>query len=123
MPICLRSKCDAPASSCLLLPRRRAGAHTLYELAALAKPAIFVPIPWVSHNEQHINARILVNEGSSLLLSEEHLSVQTLMNALDTMLQKKDQFESCALTARERIIFDAKERIITEILKIISTNE
>lgn len=101
----------------------RAGAHILYEVAALAKPAIFVPIPWVSRNEQYKNARLLVNEGSALVIAEDHLSTQSLLTALDTILQKKEQFVACALSAREKIIFNAKERIITEITKIISPAE
>ncbi|PIZ45761.1 hypothetical protein CO180_00700 [candidate division WWE3 bacterium CG_4_9_14_3_um_filter_41_6] len=101
----------------------RAGAHVLYEIAALGKPAIFVPIPWVSHNEQYKNARLLVNEGSALIVPEDRFSVQSLMTSLDTILQKKEQFASCAQTAREKIIYNAKERIINEIKKILSKEE
>jgi len=101
----------------------RAGGHTVYEVAALAKPAIFVPIPWVSHNEQHKNARMLVNEGAALLLAEDRLSPETLEKTLDTMLSKYQQFYNQAKVAKSRVIFNAKERIVNEITTMVSATE
>src|SRR5690606_16159125 len=43
----------------------RSGANTVYELGALGIPALFIPIPWVTHNEQELNAQILVNLGQA----------------------------------------------------------
>src|SRR3989344_4747327 len=37
----------------------RVGAHVAAEIIALQKPAILIPIPWVSHNEQYENAKII----------------------------------------------------------------
>ena len=42
----------------------RAGAHTCYEVIALKKTTVFVPIPWVSHNEQYKNAIMVRDLGS-----------------------------------------------------------
>jgi UDP-N-acetylglucosamine--N-acetylmuramyl-(pentapeptide) pyrophosphoryl-undecaprenol N-acetylglucosamine transferase len=56
----------------------RAGAHMIYELLALKKPALLIPIPWASHNEQFENAKLLVNVGLAKILEEKDLSPGTL---------------------------------------------
>ena len=97
----------------------RAGAHTIYELAALGKPALFVPIPWVSHNEQYKNARILVNEGAAGILPENRLSPETLRQELFHILENLDSYKDGARRASQAIIFNATERIIDEVEKIL----
>lgn len=56
----------------------RAGAHTVYELVALNKKAIIIPIPWVSHQEQLLNAKYAQSTIGSLIQSEDDLSPQSL---------------------------------------------
>lgn len=96
----------------------RAGAHTIYELAALAKPAIFIPIPWVSHNEQYKNARILVNAGMARILPEDQLNTDSLLKEVDYVLNNLPVFSQKALQAKKLIQFDAAEKIANEALKI-----
>jgi UDP-N-acetylglucosamine--N-acetylmuramyl-(pentapeptide) pyrophosphoryl-undecaprenol N-acetylglucosamine transferase len=97
----------------------RAGAHIVYELAALGLPALFVPIPWVSHNEQYKNARLLVNSGSASILPEDRLNAQTLLAELKKMLEKKDYYRKQAQTAKLQVILNANERISNGIFKIL----
>ena len=52
----------------------RAGANTTYEMGVLKIPSIFIPIPWVTHNEQEMNAEILKNLGLARILPEGELS-------------------------------------------------
>lgn len=96
----------------------RAGAHTIYELAALAKPAIFIPIPWVSHNEQYKNARILVNVGMARILPEDQLNTDNLLKEVDYVLSNLPVLSQKALQAKKLIRFDAAEKIANEALKI-----
>ncbi len=51
----------------------RSGAHTVYELMVLGKPAILIPIPWSSGNEQENNAKLLVSLGLAKILPQEEL--------------------------------------------------
>jgi UDP-N-acetylglucosamine--N-acetylmuramyl-(pentapeptide) pyrophosphoryl-undecaprenol N-acetylglucosamine transferase len=67
----------------------RAGAHTTYELCLLGKRVIFIPIPWVSHNEQYLNARLAANSTTSLTLKEEDLSPKGLMLAIKKLDKQK----------------------------------
>jgi UDP-N-acetylmuramate--alanine ligase len=48
----------------------RAGAGTLSELAALGKPAILVPSPYVAEDHQTRNAERFVADGAALMVSE-----------------------------------------------------
>ena len=48
----------------------RAGASTISELTAIAKPAILVPSPNVTANHQEKNARVLADQGAAVLLLE-----------------------------------------------------
>jgi len=67
----------------------RAGAHTTYELCLLGKRVIFIPIPWVSHNEQLLNAKLATNSTTSLTLFEKDLSPQSLMLAIRKLSKQK----------------------------------
>ncbi len=51
----------------------RAGANSIYEIGVLAKPAIFVPIPWVTNNEQYENAKVLKDLGLAEIIEENKL--------------------------------------------------
>lgn len=66
----------------------RSGAHTTAELLALKKSCILIPIPWVSHNEQFENAKLLVDAGLGTILPEKNLSSQSLVDSIKTALVK-----------------------------------
>lgn len=51
----------------------RSGAHTIYELLMLRKPAILIPITWSSNNEQLENAKMLVSSGLGEILLQNQL--------------------------------------------------
>lgn len=51
----------------------RSGAHTTAELLTLGKKCLLIPIPWVSHNEQFENAKLLVDAGLGTILPEKEL--------------------------------------------------
>jgi len=73
------SKCDLVVS--------RSGANTTAELLTLKKKCVLIPIPWVSHNEQHENAKILVDAGLGIVLPEKNLSPDTLTAEIDKALR------------------------------------
>lgn len=63
----------------------RAGAHTIYELILLTKKAIIIPIPWVSHGEQKLNANLAKKRVGSFVIEEDSLSSGTLGGAIEAM--------------------------------------
>lgn len=67
----------------------RAGANTVYELGVLQIPSIFIPIPWVTHNEQYENAKVLKDLGLAEILNEGELTGESLVLKIDRSLSKE----------------------------------
>ncbi len=100
----------------------RAGAHTIYELAALGKPALLIPIEWASHNEQYKNARELINEGIACMIPENRLTAELFIMELNNMLDNLAQYLKNADSVKQKVIFNAKERIVNEIKTSLKGN-
>lgn len=99
----------------------RAGANTINELAAVGIPAILIPIPWVTHNEQYKNARILVNAGSAVVIPEDELDHQRLLSELDTTLANWNEFQEKAVAFRKEVPLDAASKLADEIIQLAKT--
>lgn len=97
----------------------RAGAHTIYELAALRKPALIIPISWVSHNEQLRNAQILESIGAATILEEKELTPESLYQALLHLLKQRDVFSEHAKESETLIKHHATQNMIDEIMKLV----
>lgn len=67
----------------------RAGANTVYEMGVLQIPSIFIPIPWVTHNEQYENAMVLKDLGLSEILTEGELTPEQLVIKVKAFYKKK----------------------------------
>lgn len=70
----------------------RAGANSLYEILALGKAHILIPISsQVSRGDQIQNARYFQGLGISVVVQDQSLNAETLLSALrDLMLNKSD---------------------------------
>ncbi len=62
----------------------RAGASTLWELAANGLPTLFVPYPYAASDHQYHNAKFLVEENLAFLLRENQLTVDKVLNIIDS---------------------------------------
>jgi UDP-N-acetylglucosamine--N-acetylmuramyl-(pentapeptide) pyrophosphoryl-undecaprenol N-acetylglucosamine transferase len=65
----------------------RAGASTLAELTALAKPSVLFPYPYHRDRHQHANAQVLVDQGAALML-EDRLLPEANEHPLQAALEK-----------------------------------
>lgn len=63
----------------------RSGANTVYEIGVLKKNALFIPIPWVTNNEQYLNAKVLENIGTAKILEEKYLDSTTLCKEIERL--------------------------------------
>lgn len=95
----------------------RSGAHTIYELLVLKKKAILIPIPWVSHNEQYENARILQDLGLAIILDENSLSKDAFINALMRIRELKPRID---LISNHEFPLNASSIIVDEITNYLS---
>ncbi|QEM83971.1 undecaprenyldiphospho-muramoylpentapeptide beta-N-acetylglucosaminyltransferase [Halomonas binhaiensis] len=89
----------------------RSGALTVAELAAAAKPALFVPFPHAVDDHQTANAQALVETGAAALLQQRDMTAATLANCLTTLLNPATLAEM-AQKARAQAHLDAVDRLV-----------
>jgi len=94
----------------------RAGAHTVYELLYLGKPAILIPIPWSNKNEQMLNAQTLKKMGLAAILPQEDLEKGLL---LSTIKKFSENLENYKKSTSAKIMQNATQNIVNEIEKIL----
>lgn len=90
----------------------RAGANFVYEMGVLKIPSIFIPIPWVTHNEQEKNAQTMVDLGLAEILPEGELTAERLFIEVKKM---RDAIRAGGYNVKETSeIFplDAVERVM-----------
>ncbi len=97
----------------------RAGASTVSELAAIAKPSILVPSPNVTANHQEKNARILEHAGGAVVVTEADCSGGRLYEIASQLLNGEEKRGSMAQALRDMAIPDAGERIYETIRSIL----
>ncbi|MDC0449125.1 glycosyltransferase [bacterium] len=94
----------------------RAGAHIINELIALEKPCVLIPIPWVSHNEQHKNAEVLVNTGLGRILEEKSLTSEKFINFIKNTLNDLDSLK--IKDGQIKIEKNAAKKIVKEVFAL-----
>ncbi|MEO7572773.1 MAG: undecaprenyldiphospho-muramoylpentapeptide beta-N-acetylglucosaminyltransferase [Acidimicrobiales bacterium] len=78
----------------------RSGSSTCFELAAAGLPAVLVPSPHVTADQQTGNARHLLSVGAAVLLRDEDLDGAALVAAIDPLLEDPDRLASMSAAAR-----------------------
>ena len=98
----------------------RAGASTIAELTAIAKPAILVPSPNVTADHQTKNAKTLSKYGGAVLLPETECSGQRLYEEASAILADPKRRDEMIRALTQQSIPDAAEQIyqvLTGLLK------
>ncbi|MDR5905467.1 undecaprenyldiphospho-muramoylpentapeptide beta-N-acetylglucosaminyltransferase [Franzmannia qiaohouensis] len=89
----------------------RAGALTVAELAAAAKPSLFVPFPHAVDDHQTANAQALVDAGAAELMPQATLTPDSLAARLQALLAP-ETLAAMAVQARGEARLDAIERLV-----------
>ncbi|WIX34262.1 undecaprenyldiphospho-muramoylpentapeptide beta-N-acetylglucosaminyltransferase [Salinicola sp. JS01] len=97
----------------------RAGALTIAELSAAAKPSLLVPFPHAVDDHQTHNARHLVAAGGAELIQQSELTPQRLTQALDALL-RPEVLAQMAIQARRVAHLDAVERMLEGCMEVAS---
>jgi UDP-N-acetylglucosamine--N-acetylmuramyl-(pentapeptide) pyrophosphoryl-undecaprenol N-acetylglucosamine transferase len=69
----------------------RAGATTLAELAAAARPAVLVPFPAATDDHQRKNAAVLVDAGAAEMIEQRELSGSSLAVLVGRLLDDRER--------------------------------
>lgn len=73
----------------------RAGATTIFELLALKKPNLLIPLSrQASRGDQILNANSFKKQGYSQVLEEENLNAESLLNNINEVYEKKETYIS-----------------------------
>jgi UDP-N-acetylglucosamine--N-acetylmuramyl-(pentapeptide) pyrophosphoryl-undecaprenol N-acetylglucosamine transferase len=90
----------------------RAGAGTIFELAAVGRPALLVPYPYAANDHQRLNAEALVEAGGAWLLLDQYCDGQRIAASLQAAQEKPDQLAAMAAKARTLARADAADRMV-----------
>ena len=97
----------------------RAGASTISEITAIAKPAILVPSPNVTANHQEKNARVLSEQGAAVLLREAGCGENTLYDEAALLMRERDRREEMIQALTAMAVPDAGEKIYVALREIM----
>lgn len=97
----------------------RAGAGTIFELAALGKPSILIPYPYAADDHQTSNARMLADAGGARMIHQYELDPDRLANVLIGLMEDKAALDKMAEGARKVARPDAAKEIADGIEEMI----
>lgn len=90
----------------------RSGANTLWELAALGKPSILIPLPSAaSRGDQISNAEFFFRRGAALVLEQQYLTDQIFLENVSKLLDNKIRLAQMARNAQRLSFSDSAARI------------
>jgi UDP-N-acetylglucosamine--N-acetylmuramyl-(pentapeptide) pyrophosphoryl-undecaprenol N-acetylglucosamine transferase len=69
----------------------RSGASTLWELSAMACPALYIPYPYAAGDHQFYNAKFLVDQDVAWIMRESELDHEKVLALLDENMQEKSE--------------------------------
>ncbi|MDD5626542.1 MAG: undecaprenyldiphospho-muramoylpentapeptide beta-N-acetylglucosaminyltransferase [Patescibacteria group bacterium] len=95
----------------------RAGANSLAEIAACAKPSILIPLPSAASDHQLANAKIFEKRGASIILEQKDLTSRKLISLITSLFKNPNQLETMRKKAKGLAKFDAARKIASEILE------
>jgi UDP-N-acetylglucosamine--N-acetylmuramyl-(pentapeptide) pyrophosphoryl-undecaprenol N-acetylglucosamine transferase len=95
----------------------RAGAGTVNECCQLGLPALYIPLPGASGDEQMANARLVERAGGCAVLPQSELTPDTLCARLKALLADPAALKTMGERARGLAVPDATERLVAVLLE------
>ncbi|MDP3982054.1 MAG: UDP-N-acetylglucosamine--N-acetylmuramyl-(pentapeptide) pyrophosphoryl-undecaprenol N-acetylglucosamine transferase [bacterium] len=78
----------------------RAGSGSIFEIAALGKPSILIPLPHAAQNHQAQNAYAYADTGASIVLEEANLTPRFFLEKIRTLFRNPQEQERMREAAR-----------------------
>jgi len=100
---------DVYAAAALVVGR--SGAGTVNECCRLGKPAVFVPLPGTSGDEQTANAKLVQAVAGAVVLPQTELTADRLVEVLTRLLADTAALSAMGARARSLAVPDAAERL------------
>jgi UDP-N-acetylglucosamine--N-acetylmuramyl-(pentapeptide) pyrophosphoryl-undecaprenol N-acetylglucosamine transferase len=96
----------------------RAGGGSIFEIAAMGKPSILVPLPESAHQHQAKNAFEYATTGAAITIEESNLTKNIFFTELDTVLFNDQRLVSMRTAARAFARPDAAKVLAQEIMRL-----
>jgi len=96
----------------------RSGATTIAELCIVGKPAVLVPLPSSSNNEQYLNAKYLEEHNAGLIINNADIS-DNLYSIVDALMRDKQHLQLMSKSIKLLARPDASKKIASDILHSI----
>ena len=92
----------------------RAGANAIFELLAVKKPNLLIPLSKnASRGDQILNARSFEKQGFSMVMEEEEVTDESLLQAIETLYENRNE-KTAAMAAASHI---DSIRVITDLIE------
>lgn len=98
----------------------RAGASTVSELSAIAKPSILVPSPNVTANHQEKNARVLERQGGAVVLLEKDCTPHSLYETVSGLLGDESRRQQMSQALAANASQDAGDVIYQSLMELMA---
>ena len=96
----------------------RAGAGTVNECCHLGVPALYIPLPGASGDEQTANARLVTIAGGGAILPQAKLTPPVLLAQVQGLLGDAAHLKDMGERARALAIPDAADRLVDLLLEV-----
>lgn len=96
----------------------RAGATTIFEIAASAKPSILIPLPHAAQDHQRANAYAYARNGATLVIEEENLTPSLLRHELEVLIADHARRTKMAEAAKSFAKPEAATVVARELLSV-----
>jgi UDP-N-acetylglucosamine--N-acetylmuramyl-(pentapeptide) pyrophosphoryl-undecaprenol N-acetylglucosamine transferase len=97
----------------------RAGAGTVNECCQLGVPALYVPLPGTSGDEQTANARLVERAGGAVVLPQSELTAERLVREVQALVAEPARLKQMGEHARTLAVPDAAERILAVLTEFL----
>lgn len=97
----------------------RAGANTLTEIAACAKPAIVIPLSTAANDHQRMNAYAIARHGGCVVLEENNLGEHLLLKKIDEIMENEELRKELSKSINKFYHPDAAQKIAEGVLGMI----
>ena len=101
----------------------RAGASTISELTAIARPCVLVPSPNVTNNHQEKNARVLEHHGAAVVLLEPEIDGAALYREVKDLLADSEKRSAMSKALTGLSVTDAAEEIYQVLMSLMKRGQ
>lgn len=98
----------------------RAGAGSIFEIAAIGKPSILIPLPNAAGDHQRFNAFDYAKCGATLVLEQENLTEHMLLKKIEYLIIHPELLQKMKERAKSFARLDAADKIAAKIMELTS---